>query len=377
MTERVDLLVVGGGLFGAHAALYFAAQGRRVMLVEREGRSSRWAKASLVNQARMHSGHHYPRSIRTALMAHEHRERFEREHRDIINGQFTAYYGIEKYGSLTDAQQFVRFCRKVGIKCNLTERSDLFTSSRIEALFEVDEKTFDPFLLRQKYDTALRTSGVELAYGSTIYEAAAMGDKWVVQLRGPNGEPGQVEASSVINATYAAINTINSLFGMPAIPASHELSEMVLVYCPSLAGVGLTVIDGPYLSIMPYGSSGLHSLSSVLYTHRAFSSDWMPRFPCQDHRTDCVPAAVAVCSRCPSKPSTNARKMLKQLAHYVNDTRGICVHGSLHTVKTKLKSYFASDGRPTEIHVHCRRPYFASVFSGKVNSIYEVEKIEI
>ncbi len=62
-----DYLVIGGGLFGSYAALYAAQLGYSVCLVERE--DALFKKASVVNQARLHAGYHYPRSVATARMS--------------------------------------------------------------------------------------------------------------------------------------------------------------------------------------------------------------------------------------------------------------------------------------------------------------------
>ena len=372
-----DVIVLGAGLFGMHAALHFARQGRRVLLVERERRRDAWAKASLVNQARIHSGHHYPRSLRTAIMSLENRARFLHENAQAINGSFTAYYGIDRYGSMTDARQFARFCCKVGIQLREVERPNLFARTRLEALFETDEVSFDPFLLRNAYMAAIDESSAETLFGAWPVKAEPSGDVWVLDIEDTDGHRRTFHAGAVVNATYANINSVNVVFGVPTIAATHEISEVVLLYCPALSGAGLTVMDGPYLSIMPFGRSGLHSLTSVLYTHRAYSAAQVPRFPCQERRPDCTPDATAVCTRCPVKPATNARKMVQQLSQYLAAPADICIHGSLNTVKTKLKSASADDGRPTDIRIHRRRPFFASIFSGKVNSVYEVERIEI
>ena len=81
-----DTVIVGGGIFGCYAALYLAGKGARVALLEKEDRLFR--KASLVNQARLHGGYHYPRSIATAALSDEHKARFTAEHRDFVNFSF-------------------------------------------------------------------------------------------------------------------------------------------------------------------------------------------------------------------------------------------------------------------------------------------------
>jgi len=67
-------LIIGGGIFGCYAALYLANQGEEVVVFEKEAKL--FKKASLVNQARLHSGYHYPRSVATAQMSDAHKNRF-------------------------------------------------------------------------------------------------------------------------------------------------------------------------------------------------------------------------------------------------------------------------------------------------------------
>ena len=45
-------------------------------------------KASIVNQARLHAGYHYPRSVATALLSNEYKERFILEHKNFINSKY-------------------------------------------------------------------------------------------------------------------------------------------------------------------------------------------------------------------------------------------------------------------------------------------------
>ncbi len=368
----VDFVVVGAGIFGCYAALFLQRQGFKVLLVEREARP--WQKASAVNQARLHGGYHYPRSIATARLANGHRARFLKEHRDHVNHRFTQYYGIDRHASLTDAEQFQRFCRRVGIPARPCVRDDLFLPDRLEALFETTEFSFDPYRLRHHYERLLQAESVPLRLSTTLEEAEAGDGVWRLRLRGPEGVEA-VAARGVVNAAYANLNAVNRLFGVPEAEVVHELSELVLFSSPALEAVGLSVMDGPYLSLMPYGLTGLHSLSSVPYTHHSLSSGPDPRFACQDRRPDCAPGAVRACTTCPARPASNARKMRRQLALYLRPGLDLFEYGSLYTVKTKLKSSFVDDARPTQVGLQRREPLFFTVFSGKINSIYEVETL--
>ena len=48
---------------------------------------------------------------------------------------------------------------------------------------------------------------------------------------------------------------------------------------------------------------------------------------------------------------------------------------SFFTIKSKLKANFIDDGRPTEISQLHAEPDFYCIFAGKINSIYEIEKV--
>jgi hypothetical protein len=48
---------------------------------------------------------------------------------------------------------------------------------------------------------------------------------------------------------------------------------------------------------------------------------------------------------------------------------------SYFTIKSKLKASHIDDGRPTEIALLSEKPRFYCLFAGKINSIYEVEKV--
>ncbi|MBL7791293.1 MAG: FAD-dependent oxidoreductase, partial [Saprospiraceae bacterium] len=123
-SEHYDFVIIGGGIFGVYAALYLAHCRYSVCLIEKERELLK--KASIVNQARLHSGYHYPRSVATAIMSNDNKERFTADHRDFINFTFEQYYAIDRYGSFTDANQFARFSEFIGIPCKEVAYHPLF-----------------------------------------------------------------------------------------------------------------------------------------------------------------------------------------------------------------------------------------------------------
>lgn len=376
--HRFDFVIIGGGIFGCYAALYLAGKGARVALLEKEAQLFR--KASVVNQARLHSGYHYPRSLATAALSDEHKARFTSEHQRFVNFTFEKYYAIDRFGSFTDPLQFERFCQYLDIRCERLTDHPLFNFNRLEALYRTEEYSFDPVLLREYYTARVEHSaGISVFKNTTVQTVSDDGKNWVLETVTSSGEPAlpaTLITPTVINATYAATNAINRLFGVDDLALTHEISEIAFLASPEFAAKGLTVMDGPFGSIMPYGLSGLLSLSSVAYTHHKISYDNLPRFDCQtsdDPR--CRPEAPGICTDCPRHPDSNAYKMLAQMRQYFSESVHFEHLFSYYTIKSKLKASYIDDGRPTEISMLRSEPRFYCLFAGKINSIYEVEKI--
>ncbi len=369
MTENFDYIIIGGGIFGSYSALYLARKGKKVALIEKE--ATLFSKASIVNQARLHGGYHYPRSIATALMSDENKTRFTAEHRDFINFSFEKYYAIDRFASFTDAKQFERFCDYVNIKCEKVENHHLFNYDRLEALYLTEEYSFDPILIANYYKSQLfDNQNITIFLNEKINKVTKENDLWQVFLTDK-----KLAAPSVINATYTASNTINRLFGLSDIHLMHEISEMCFVSSPQFEGKGITIMDGQFASMMPYGLSGLLSLSSVAYTHHKVSYDNLPTFDCQQINTDCRPDFTSNCNACAAQPFSSKEKMLAQVKQYLSDSVQLNYFSNFFTIKSKLKANHIDDGRPTEIAILNQSPDFYCLFAGKINSIYEVEKI--
>jgi hypothetical protein len=373
--KTYDFLITGAGIFGCYAARYLARKGYRVCLVEKE--KEPFKKASIVNQARLHGGYHYPRSVATAIMSDDHKERFTEEHKPFIHFAFEKYYAIDRYGSFTDAAQFERFCEFIGIRCERVDGHPLFNYDRLEALYLTTEYTFDPILIGEFYKAqVLATPGIEQRLFTHVSSTQKESNGWRIVLQNlDNQHTEEVFATAVINATYCGSNAVNRLFGLEDISLMHEISEIAFVTSPQLQDIGLTVMDGQFGSLMPYGKSGLLSLSSVAYTHHKVSYDNLPHFDCQQANPDCRPDFIANCNFCAAKPASNYRKMTGQIRQYFSERVDLNYLTSFFTIKSKLKANFIDDGRPTEISVLHRNPDYYCIFAGKINSIYEIEKV--
>jgi hypothetical protein len=67
--------------------------------------------------------------------------------------------------------------------------------------------------------------------------------------------------------------------------------------------------------------------------------------------------------------------MLAQIRQYLSDEAQLHYFTSMFTIKSKLQANYIDDGRPTEIAVLRDNPRFYCIFAGKINSIYEIERV--
>jgi hypothetical protein len=66
--------------------------------------------------------------------------------------------------------------------------------------------------------------------------------------------------------------------------------------------------------------------------------------------------------------------MARLARKYMRDDLEFEYVDSLFSMKPILKSSEVDDSRPTRIRVDSREPYFVSVLSGKINTVYDLEE---
>lgn len=368
-TLRCDKVVLGAGLYGLYAALRCGKRGERVAVIERD--PAAFSRATYANQARVHMGYHYPRSLATALKSARYFERFCRDFGFSILSEFDQVYAMSANFSWTDSAEFVHFCRSAGIRCEEVPAGRYFKEGACDGAFLTTEYTYDARVLRDHFLRELDgLPNVDVRFNCMPTALDQNGGLWRV---GTN--LGAFEAPFLLNATYAAVNNVHDLAGVRPFGIKYELCEIIL--CDTnerLAQVGLTVMDGPFFSIMPFGKTGLHSLTSVTFTPHETSYDADPTFPCQARSEGtCAPCSLANCDTCAARPES-AWPYMSQLARkYLRDDLRFGYRESLFSMKPILKASEVDDSRPTVVRVVSDRPRMVSVLSGKINTVYDLD----
>ena len=64
--KQFDIVVLGGGIYGLYTALFLSQREVTVAVIDID--QNFFSRASMVNQARLHNGLHYPRGQKTLYM---------------------------------------------------------------------------------------------------------------------------------------------------------------------------------------------------------------------------------------------------------------------------------------------------------------------
>ena len=148
--NEFDAVVIGAGFYGCRVALALRRTGMsRVLLVDRGVQIMQ--KASYANQARVHNGYHYPRSIPTGARSHENFARFCGEYPYAIVSDTQHVYAVAK-GSRVSAGQFEHFCRVIQAPCRPAPRRivGLFDPYLVDRLYLTHEFAFDSVKIAQR-----------------------------------------------------------------------------------------------------------------------------------------------------------------------------------------------------------------------------------
>lgn len=361
MTARFDAIVIGGGFYGLRIALFLREQlgCREVAVVERE--HNLMSRASYTNQARVHNGYHYPRSILTAYRSRVNFARFRQEYGEAVVDNFEHYYAIARRLSKTNASQFETFCRRIGAPVSEPPQAvaALFATPLIERVFGVQEPAFNSLILRD-----LMISRIDSVGGVSFFM-----DTDVAMLEGRPGSPIEVHAKGltlrstrVISAIYSQINELHRSSNLPLVPLQHEIAEMALVRLPcELQGRAFTVMDGPFFSIMPFPPRGLHTLSHVRYT---------PHYRWQDDKDRRGPNPATVVTQIDK--TSHFYSMLSDVVRYIPSAAAVSQVDSVYEAKTVLTASDVDDSRPILFRSNLGIEGYSCVMGGKLDNIYDV-----
>jgi len=360
--DRYDAVVLGGGFYGCKVAIALRTLGlKRVLLVEPNELGS---AATTANQNRVHSGLHYPRSLVTAASAQKNYRRFLADHAPTIDANRRHVYGIAK-DSKTSPEEFARLAAEIGAKADPqvgSEVARLFDDKMVEALYLVDEVTFDIEKMKDFLEQQLRYAGVEVIQG--FGRLVGADDKGVdltitTDIRAwcdlANTLTYHVRAAYLFNCTYAQLDNVGVTIKTRL---KKEFTEVALCQVDHMVepfhNTDITIMDGPFWSLMRYPSKDCHALTHVTFTPHA---EWF---------SDGHVAPEALLA------TTHFGWMIGDAMRYAPGMKDAKYLRSLWTTRVVLADNENDDGRPVLWEYAPESPRVISILGSKFNSIYDV-----
>lgn len=342
--------VIGCGAFGALSALRLKEAGFDVAIYERLPRAL--GGASLNNQNRLHLGFHYPRSdatCRQCILGFEH---FVEEFGECVYRDFPMIYFIAGEGSMTNVDDYLAFCDRHQLHYERVAPADYSVEvANIDLAISCDEAVYDSAQLSALLTRRLSENGIDVHFSTEVTALSNQGDD--IEITFADGSSDTVNA--VVNATYANVNHFSEMLGHTAPERQFEYTVVPIVR-PPFPRSGITVMDGPFLTLLPYGSSDDHLLYHVDHSvvareyRRSMNLDWL----------DPATAPFAAMDK-----ESYFQRMVDSAAHFLPQAREFQLTGFLEGPRMVLPRVDDSDARPSIIEAV--QPNYITVFSGKID----------
>ncbi|MCG8443679.1 MAG: FAD-binding oxidoreductase [Caulobacterales bacterium] len=345
-----NVAVVGCGVFGATIALGLRAAGQRVTVFERA--SMPLTGASYNNHNRLHLGFHYPRDMRTARQSILGFKRFTSAFASCVSGSFVNGYFIAEEGSHTTPEDYRRFCGELGVASQEIDLKRFPTPVRKVAMgMQCEEIVYDASLLRDELANRLRSSDIAVRYGVRVDAIAERGAGYALTLS--TGETERFDA--VVNATYTDINRLSEQLGHPAPERQYEYT-IVPIMETSMPQIGVTIMDGPFMSVMPFGTTGRSLLYHVDLS--VIATEIQPLLPLAWRDQETAPIAAI-------DPERRFAEMIAHSCAFLPGLADARLVGWLAGPRVVLAKSDDTDARPSLVEEP--RPNYVTVFSGKVD----------
>lgn len=357
--KTYDTVIIGAGFYGLRIAQFLTDElgVKSVLIIEKE--TDVMQRASYNNQARVHNGYHYPRSVLTALRSRVNLPVFSKEYEEAVVSDFTKYYAVAKTFSKVSARQFLRFFQRIDAEIEpVADGMRYFDDRLIEEVFKVKEFGFNSAALRRVVLRKLSDRPVDIRTGEEVVriKSAANGIEVITSRT-------TYRAKHVLNTTYSLINLINASSGLPILALKHELTEMCLVDMPqSLENKAFTIMCGPFFSLMPFPDKNKYTMSHVRYTPH---QEW--------HDTKVQPQDLHRYLR-EHQPQSRFPAMAADIKRYMPEGKHISYSGeSLWEIKTVLQESEGDDSRPILYKQHHGGiKNYICIMGGKIDNIYDV-----
>lgn len=256
--EKKRATVIGAGIFGCSMAITLSYLGYQVVLVERLPKILYGATRNNTN--RVHLGFHYPRDPNTARMCKENFKYFVNFCPEAIVRDFPNAYCIASENSKTLAADYLAFCEALELPYENVDFDTYPTQIlKCDVGLVSEEVVVDIDILRNMLFKVLHNrENIQILCETEVNSIKKNGSEYELTCQNQNIWHSDV----VVNCSYANSNHLTQQLGYDIVKQQFEYTIVPIVEL-DLPTQGITVMDGPFFGLLPYGHQGQYTLYHV------------------------------------------------------------------------------------------------------------------
>ena len=355
--KKSNVAIVGCGIFGAMTAIRLAESGISVTIFDSNSRPLQGA--SLNNQNRLHLGFHYPRDDETASQCIKGFDEFRSEFSDCILDNFDNAYFIAAEGSLTSPDEYLKFCRKHQLDFKQID-PNLFNPivKNVDLGITTKEVVYDSVILEELITKKFKFLKILPRFNSEVTSISKKGDVFSLEINKSN----QDNYDAVVNCTYANLNQLKFQIGQETKNFQYEYTIVPIVdwFRPP---VGITIMDGPFMTVLPFGKSKNFLLYHV--DHTVIERKIATQMPLKWRTKETSPSIYTDKKRV-------FKDIIESFCEFVPAVKESKLRGFLETTRVVQPFKEETDARPSIIEKI--DDGFLSVFTAKIDHCMWVSK---
>lgn len=347
----MNIAVIGGGVFGVMTAIRLAEAGQTVSVFERLPGLMQGAS---VNANRLHMGFHYPRDAETARQCLRGARAFREDFGDaIISGVSNAYF-IAREASLTSSDDYLAHCDRLGLRYRIID-PDTFQPpvTNVALGMMTDEGIYTADVLRELMVARLQRSGARILVDHDVLDIRRTGTRGIEL---SSRQAGTTNFDAVVNCAYADINRLTAQMGHRIETRQYEYAAVPVIEVDWPQLVSITVIDGAFMSLLPFGERGRYLLYHVSHSVIAQSDAPLLDRAWLDPHTSPF-------SRVDRREWFD--RHLECCCHFIPALRSARLTGVVQGPRMVLANRDDTDARPSLVTAHT--PDYLTVFAGKID----------